>query len=331
MEKLAPGIRFVGAAMRLSPATSISRMSPDQVARMQKIPEPTNPVAKRLSGSMLTLMMGGVQKGIKVEDRTISGSGGEGNNIPVRIYTPNYAATGLRPIVVYFHGGGWVLGSLRMGDWMCSVTARELDAVVVSVDYRLAPQHKFPAGLEDCYTALLWCSENAASLGANAESLGVMGESAGGNLAAVVCLLAKERGGPAIKHQALLYPAAGGSMETESCRVNKDAIILTAADMETYYNYYVNADTDPQDWRVSPLFAPDFSGLPPAIIVVAGHDPLHDDGIAYARKLEGAGINVTLKEYPAMPHGFLNFPHFSRDAKPAFNEVIRSQRRTLQK
>jgi acetyl esterase len=120
-------------------------------------------------------------------------------------------------------------------------------------------------------------------------------------------------------------------METESCRVNKDAIILTAADMETYYNYYVNADTDPQDWRVSPLFAPDFSGLPAALIIVAGLDPLHDDGVAYAGKLKEAGVNVTLEEYPAMPHGFLNFPYFSRDARPAFNEVIKSQRAALQK
>ncbi|HEX2913160.1 MAG TPA: alpha/beta hydrolase [Chloroflexia bacterium] len=330
MEKLAPGIRFVGTLMRLSPATSISKVPLDQVERIQKIPEPTHPVAKRVSGSMLNLMMGGVQKGIKVEDRTISNPGGV-SNVPIRIYTPERVTSALRPLVVYFHGGGWVLGSLRMGDWMCSVTAHELDAVVVSVDYRLAPQHKFPAGLEDCYTALVWCSENGASLGADAGRLGVMGESAGGNLAAVVCLLAKERGGPQIKHQALLYPAVGGSMETDSCRINKDALILTAADMETYYNYYVNADTDPRDWRIGPLFAPDFSGLPPAIIIVAGHDPLHDDGVAYAKKLREAGINVTLQDYPAMPHGFLNFPHFSRDAKPAFKEVIKSQRAALQK
>ena len=327
MPKLAPGIHFVGAAMRQSSSASISRMSCEQLEKMRNMTPPTNPVIKGLITPMSNLFMGGVQKGIEVEKRTITGPAGE---IPLRLYTPTDALPGLRPLVVYFHGGGWVLGTAQMGDWMCSVTSRQVDAVVVSVDYRLAPWHKFPAGLEDCYAALKWCSENAASLGADASRIGVMGESAGGNLAAVVCLLAKERGGPAIKHQALLYPVTDGSMSTKSYRANQDAILLTASDMKAFYKYYLNSDTDPLDWRVSPLYAPDLTGLPTTIVLAAGHDPLHDEAVLYAEKLKAAGVAITLKEYLAMPHGFLNFPHISRDAKSAFNEVIHSQQAGLQ-
>lgn len=226
-------------------------------------------------------------------------------------------------MIIYIHGGGWVIGSVEMGDWMCSTTALEVDAVVVSIEYRLAPRHKFPAAVEDCYAALLWCSENAAALSADATRLGIMGESAGGNLAAVTCLLARERGGPQIRRQALLYPVTDGSISTPSYRHNKDAIILPAADMRAFYHHYLPAGAGPLDWRVSPLHAPHHAGLCPAIIIVAGHDPLHDEGVLYAEKLRACGVPVILKEYPAMPHGFANSPHLARDAAPALNEIAR--------
>jgi acetyl esterase len=315
MKRLPLGMRFVEALFRLSPTMSIVNMSLDQIEKSQTVVLPKNPLTD--------FLLGGMQKGVKVEERTIKGPGG---HLLLRIYTPQHAASGPRPLVVYFHGGGWVLGSVSMGDWMCSTVARDVDAVVVSVDYRLAPKYKFPTGLEDCYAALVWSSENAASLDADARRIGVMGESAGGNLAAVVCLLAKERGGPRIRHQALLYPATDGSMSTESYQVYEDAIILSAADVRTFYRHYLEPDTDPVDWRISPLHAVDHSGLPPATIAVAGHDPLHDEGILYAEELTKLGVPVTLKEYPAMPHGFANFPHLGRDAKPAFIEITQAQR-----
>ncbi len=318
MEPLPLGMQFVGALFHLFPFASISKMSLEQIEKNQTAVIPHNP--------LIDFFMGGIQKGIATEDRTIQGPGGP---LRLRIYTPRAVTALSRPLIVYFHGGGWVLGSVESGDWMCSTVARDVDAVVVSVDYRLAPRHKFPAGVEDCYAGLAWCSENAALLGADAGRIGVMGDSAGGNLAAVMCLLAKERGGLKIRHQALLYPATDVSTSTASYQKNKDAIILTAADGDAFLRHYVETDTDLTDWRISPLCAADHSGLPPAIVVVAGHDPLHDQGVLYAEKLTAAGVPVCLNEYPAMPHGFLSFPHLARDAKAALNVIAQAQRAAL--
>ncbi len=315
MEPLPLGMRLFGALMRLFPSFSISHMSPEFIEKSRGAALPHNP--------LLDFFLGEIVHGVVVGERAIQGPGGP---ILLRIYTPQPVAAAPRPLIVYFHGGGWVLGSVRAGDWMCSIMARDVDAVVVSVDYRLAPRDKFPAAVEDCAAALVWCSENAASLGADAGKIGVMGESAGGNLAAVVCLWAKERGGPQIRHQALLYPVTDVTISTGSYEVNREAIILSAADGEAFLRYYLDTDSDPADWRISPLQAHDHAGLPPAIVVVAGHDPLHDQGVLYAQKLAAAGVPVLLKDYPAMPHGFANFPHLARDARPAFGEITRAQR-----
>lgn len=318
MEPLPLGMRFLGTLFRLVPGSSVANMSLEQIEKSQAMVLPKNP--------LVDLLLGGLQKGVRVEDCSIDGPGGR---IRLRIYTPERPTSSARPLVVYYHGGGWVLGNIRGGDWMCSTVARDVDAVVISVDYRLAPKHKFPAAVEDCYAALVWSSANAASLGADGSRIGVMGESAGGNLAAVVCLLAKERGGPKISHQTLLYPATDVSKSAESYQACKDSIILSVADMGTFRSYYVGPDTDPMDWRLSPLHAADHPGLPPAIIIVGGNDPLHDDGVAYAEKLTQAGVPVDLKEYPAMPHGFANFPNFNRESKDAFAEITRGQRNAL--
>jgi acetyl esterase len=199
----------------------------------------------------------------------------------------------------------------------------------VSVDYRLAPAHRFPAAVEDCWDALRWAAGNAASLGATANRLGVMGESAGGNLAAVMCLMARAHGGIRIDHQALIYPAVDVLAETESRRRYADGMILTGADVAAFHRHYLGPDPDPCDWRVSPLRASSHAGLPPALVQVAGHDMLRDEGVAYARALEAAGVPVTRTEYSAMPHGYLNFPRFSRDARAAIDEVVAAQRRTF--
>ena len=309
MEPLAPGMRRTGKVMRRMPGASVSRATPAEIERNS---------GARTPELIARILQGTKPKGVTSEDRTVEG-------VPVRIYRPATSSGTDRPLIVYFHGGGFVFGDVRGGDWICGTVAKELDAIVVSVEYRLAPKHPFPAGIDDCYAAFLWAAANATSLGADASRIGVIGESAGGNLAAVVALMARDRKGPVIRHQALLYPATGAG-DTESRRTNADAFILTAADMQKFGELYGG---DVADWRVSPIKATSFKNLPPAIVIVGGHDPLHDDGTLYADALRSAGVAVQLIEYPSMPHGFLNFPRYAKDAKPALAAVIASQRAAL--
>jgi acetyl esterase/lipase len=272
--------------------------------------------------AVTNFIFGKVAPGIQARDRTIPGPGGD---IAVRVYRPVAAGgAGGRPLVVYFHGGGFVLGELRMGDWLCSQVARNVGAVVVSVDYRLAPRHRFPAAVDDCYAALLWAAENAGSLGAGGP-VGVMGESAGGNLSAVVCLLARDRGGPVISHQVLLYPATD---MTSVSPATASTPFLTAPEMRAYREHYL-ADADPSDPLLSPMLAEDHSKLPPALIQVGEHDPLRDDGARYAATLRAAGVPVRLTEYVGMPHGYLNFPGLCRCAAQALAEICAEQKAAL--
>jgi acetyl esterase/lipase len=285
---------------------SIAGKSEAEVIALQVRHVPDNVVTNFIFGK--------VAPGVQTSDRTIPGPGGD---IPVRVYRPHGAAgAGARPLVVYFHGGGFVLGELRMGDWLCSQVARNVGAVVISVDYRLAPRHRFPAAVDDCYAALLWAAENAGSLGAGGP-LAVMGESAGGNLSAVVSLLARDRGGPAISQQVLIYPAVDMTKEAPATATTP---FLTAPEMRAYRQHYL-ADADPSDTRLSPLLAEDHSKLPPALILVGEHDPLRDDGVRYAAALRAAGVPVRLTEYVGMPHGFLNFPGLCRWAPQALAEI----------
>ncbi len=308
MEPLAPGMRRTGKVMRRMPGASVARATPEEIERNAGAGAPE---------LFASILMGTRPRGVATADRTVDG-------VPVRVYTPAGPASA-RPLVVYFHGGGFVFGDLRGGDWMCGTVAKQLEAIVVSVGYRLAPKHPFPAGVDDCCTALEWAAAHAGEIGADGSRLAVMGESAGGNLAAVVALMARDRKGPGIRHQALLYPVTG-LRDSESRRPNAEAFILTAADMKKFDELYAG---DRNDWRVSPIRASSFAGLPPAFIAVAGHDPLHDDGVAYADALRADGVEVQLNEYPAMPHGFMNFPRFARDAKPALAAVIAARRVAL--
>lgn len=308
MESLAPGMRRIGKMLRRMPGASVAKATPAEIARNSGAGAPE---------LFASILMGTRPPGVTSEDRTADG-------IPIRVYTPVGTAIG-RPLIVYFHGGGFVFGDLRGGDWICGTVSKSLGAIVVSVDYRLAPKNPFPAGVDDCFAGLVWSAAHAQELGADPTRIGVMGESAGGNLAAVVTLMARDAGGPAVGHQALLYPVTG-AFGSESRRVNADAFILTAADMAKYDELYAG---DREDWRVSPLKAPSLAGLPPALIEVAAHDPLHDDGVAYAAALRAAGVEVQLIDYPSMPHGFLNFPRFARDAKAAVAAVVEAQRAAL--
>ena len=299
---------------------SVVGRSNEQVIAMQ---------GREMPDSRLTnWMFGEVAPGVVTEDRAIPGPGGD---IPVRVYRRSGAsADPSRPLVIYFHGGGFVLGFLRMGDWLCGQVAAQVGAIVVSVDYRLAPTHRFPAAVEDCYAALSWAAANAAELGAGGP-VGVMGESAGGNLSAVMALLARDKGGPALAHQALIYPAVDMTeegMATASRQANPNAPFLSGEEMTAYRKLYLG-DADRSDYRASPLLAASHEGLPPALIQVGEHDPLHDDGVRYADKLRAAGVPVRLTDYVGMPHGFLNFPGLARSAPQALAEIIAEQKAAL--
>jgi acetyl esterase/lipase len=294
---------------------SIAGKSEAEVIALQARHMPDNAVTNFIFGK--------VAPGIEVSDRTIPGPGGD---IAVRVYRrPGSGAQG-RPLIVYFHGGGFVLGELRMGDWLGSQVARNVGAVVVSVDYRLAPRHRFPAAVDDCYAAVLWAAENAGSLGAGGP-LGIMGESAGGNLTAVTCLLARDRGGPAISHQVMIYPATD---MTSAPPATATTPFLTAREMHAYRVHYL-AGADPGDPRLSPMLAEDHGKLPPALIQVGEHDPLRDSGVRYAETLRAAGVPVRLTEYVGMPHGFLNFPGLCRLAPQALAEICAEQKAALVK
>jgi acetyl esterase/lipase len=299
---------------------SVGTKSDADIIAMQSRHMPSNGFTNR--------MFGAVVPGTAVRDLSLSGPGGD---LPVRVYRPAAADSGPRPLILYVHGGGFVFGDLRMGDWMCSSVAVTVGAVVVSVDYRLAPAHPFPAAVEDCYAALTWAAGNAADLGATpageatALRVGVMGESAGGNLSAVLCLLARDRGGPGISHQALLYPATD---MTRTSPAAAHSLIISEPDMLAFRRLYLGA-ADPANPLASPLLAADHSGLPPALIQVAEHDPLRDDGVRYAAALRSAGVPVRFTEYVGMPHGYLNFPGVCRSARQAMAEICAEQTAAL--
>lgn len=288
----------------------VATMSEAAIIAVQGRRVPANPVTSWLFGK--------VPPGVEMSDRSVPGPAGR---IPLRVYRP--AASPGRPLVAYFHGGGFVFGNLDLGNWMCGTVAARVGAVVVSVDYRLAPEHRFPAAVEDSYAALAWAADNAAELGA-AGPIGVMGESAGGTLATVMCLIARDRGGPAIRHQALVYPATDMTDGRDWSSVSPNLPFLSAAEMTAYKRHYLGPGGDPTHPWASPLLA-DHTGLPPALIQVAEHDPLRADGQRYAAALRAAGVPVRFTEYVGVPHGFVNFPGLSRAAHQAMAEICAEQ------
>jgi acetyl esterase len=252
----------------------------------------------------------------KVDDRKIPGPAGE---IPVRIYTPSAKPNG---ILVYFHGGGWVVGDLASHDYVCRALTNEAGCVVVAIDYRLAPEHKFPAAADDCFAATQWVAKNAASLGSDADHIAVGGDSAGGNLAAAVSLMARDRGGPRIRHQMLVYPVTDAAMNTASHNeFTEDGMVLSKADMEWFWGHYLRSKSDGENPYASPLRAKDLKNLPPAQIVTASHDPLRDEGEAYAEALKKAGNKVKLKRYAGVVHGFFSLQAVIDQGKAATREL----------
>ncbi|NHM31468.1 alpha/beta hydrolase [Neobacillus terrae] len=239
----------------------------------------------------------------KVENQTIAGPGGE---IPVRIYTPK--GEGPFPALVYYHGGGWVIGNLETVDVPCRLLANRANCVVVSVDYRLAPEHKFPAAADDSYAAAKWVVDNAASIQVDAERVAIGGDSAGGNLAAVVALMARDKGEISLAYQMLVYPVTNHSYATESYTENADGYLLTKDSMVWFWNHYLQSEEDGKNPYASPLLAEDLSGLPPALVLTGEFDPLRDEGEAYAERLREAGVQVEAKRYDGMIHGYFWMP-----------------------
>lgn len=237
---------------------------------------------------------------------------GPNGPIPLRYYRPaGVDKKELLPVLVFYHGGGWVIGDLDTHDIACRGLANEARCAVVSVDYRMGPEFKFPAAVEDAYAAMHWVATEDKHLRINPKKLAVGGDSAGGNLAAVVAILARdklragEEGVPKIAYQLLVYPATDMHMKTAShARYGKDHL-LTRDSMDWFQAQYLNDETDRLDWRASPLLAKHLDGLPPAYIVVAGHDPLRDEGEAYAHALKQAGVPVAFREFPGQVHGFM--------------------------
>ncbi len=264
------------------------------------------PEARRMMRETRLPVQGPFLESVASEDRRIPGPAGE---MPVRVYRPRAAApTAKLPLLVYFHGGGWVIGDIETHHTMCQRLCEAGQLVVVSVDYRLAPEHRFPACVDDCWAATVWSAANAAALGVDGSKVAVGGDSAGGNLAAVMALMARDRGGVQVGFQLLLYPAVDALANTGSLARNADGYLLTRDAMVWFYDHYIPNAADRSDWRASPLRARSFAGLPPAMIVTAGFDPLLDEGRAYAERLTHDGVTVEYLEFGSMIHGFLGMP-----------------------
>lgn len=253
-----------------------------------------------------------------VENRAIAGPGGD---IPIRIYTPAEAPAAPMPALVYYHGGGWVVGDLDSHDPVCRSLANASACKIVAVDYRLAPEHPWPASPDDCFAATQWVASHADALGVNADQLAVGGDSAGGNLAAAVTQRARAAGGPAIAFQLLIYPALDATLSLPSIEENASGYFLEKVGMEWFYNHYLPDGADPKQPDISPLFADNLTGLPSAYVVTAGYDPLRDEGRAYADKLKAAGVVVDDVLYPTMIHGFFGFQAGVETARGAIKQA----------
>jgi len=262
---------------------------------------------------------------VLVEDRTIPGP--DGAPIPIRLYRP--ATPGVLKILLHLHGGGWVGGAIANDDARCRALAHGAGIMVISLGYRLAPEHKFPAGLEDCYAALLWVHAHATELGANPHAIAISGSSAGGNLATATAILARDRGGPPIKCQILAYPICDTTMSQPSYSENADAPLLTARMMAWFINQYVPPNTNPLDPLIAPPHAPALGALPPALILTAGCDPLRDEAMAYAQQLSTAGVNATGICYDGMTHGFLTRSPDHPQSQEATQQILEMLKRWL--
>jgi acetyl esterase len=247
--------------------------------------------------------------------------------ITVRVYAP--AGKGPLPALVFYHGGGWVIGDLYTHDGICRSITNAANCIVASVDYRMAPEQKYPAAVEDSYAGFAWVLANAGKLGIDARRVAVGGDSAGGNLAAAVSLMARDRGTPLPVQQTLIYPVTNYSFDTPSYHENATGFLLTLSGMRWFWNHYLARDAQGKEPYASPLLAQSLAGLPPALVITAGCDPLRDEGEAYAARLRDAGVPVTLTRYEGMFHGFIRMTRLLDKAKAALGEIAGSLKRAF--
>ena len=251
----------------------------------------------------------------------------KGTEIAVRLYSPGGA--GPHPALVFYHGGGWVIGDLDTHDGLCRTLTNAAGCLVASVDYRLAPETKYPAAPEDSYAALLWLVANAGKLGIDPRRIAVGGDSAGGNLSTVVAIMARDRKGPALASQILIYPVTNHSLDTPSYHENATGYVLTREAMRWFWRHYLAREEQGKEPHASPLQAASLTGLPPALVITAECDPLRDEGEAYAARLRDAGVPVTLTRYGGMFHGFIRMTRFLDKARAAVDEVAGSLRKAF--
>jgi len=298
-------------------------MNPMARAPGPKLEELAPEDARRLTSATFRMLAGDTEEVARVEDRKIPGPAGQ---IPIRIYTP--AGAGPFPLLVFYHGGGWVIGDLETHDNACRSLTNRAGCVTLAVDYRLAPENKFPAAVEDCYQATAWAAEHAREFGADPTRIAVGGDSAGGNLAAVVSLLARDRRRPPIKFQLLIYPATDGALDTNSHKTFTD-YFLTDTAVKYLWGSYLRDDADRTDPLASPALAKSHKGLPPALIITAEFDPLRDEGEAYGEKLRAAGVPVSVTRYHGMIHGFFTMTGVLDQGKRAVDEAALALRKVL--
>lgn len=253
---------------------------------------------------------------VEFSDRVLPTAAGP---VAVRVYRP-LSMDGPKPVLLYFHGGGWVTGSLNTHDAPCRALARRADCLVVAVDYRLAPEHPFPAGLEDCWAATQWVAQNAGQIGGDSRAIAVGGDSAGGNLAAVVAVRARDHG-VGLALQLLVYPNTDCRFDTASCIANAEGYGLTLSSVSAYWDLYLPDKERRCDPEASPLRAPDLRAVAPAWVMVCEHDPLRDEGAAYAEKLRESGVPVTLREFEGVIHGVLRLAAYIEDGNAALDEA----------
>jgi acetyl esterase len=251
-----------------------------------------------------------------VVDRSVPGPDGD---VPVRVYTPE--GVGPFPVLVYIHGGGMVIGTLDTSDGSCRHLCDKVGCVVVSVDYRLAPEHTFPAAPEDCYAVTKWVAENSSEIAADPSRIAVGGESAGGNLAAAVALMTRDRGGPTVLLQVLLYPMTSYDFDSASYHENAEGYSLTRTTMMWYWDQYLGSKADVTNPYAIPASSTNLKGVAPAIVLTAEFDPLRDEGEAYAKQLSAAGVNTTCTRYDGVIHGFFGMSAVVDKSKEAVNQV----------
>jgi len=297
----------------------------DAMAKLNLKPiEDSTPEEARESMRSRTAALGPFAEVAAVTEHRVPVTGGE---IAVRLYAPGGA--GPHPALVFYHGGGWVIGDLYTHDGVCRTLTNAAGCIVASVDYRLAPEAKYPVAAEDSYAALLWIVANAARLGIDPRRVAVGGDSAGGNLSAAVALMARERTGPALVYQALIYPVTNYDLDTPSYHENATGYVLTREAMRWFWRHYLAREEQGREPLASPLLAPNLTGLPPALVITAACDPLRDEGEAYAARLRDAGVPVTLTRYDGMFHGFVRMTRILDQSRVLLDEMAGALRKAL--